>query len=278
MQEIRVYKINRERGAALILTFIIFITLSAIAFAFLTMINYEIRSVGTALRNMQVFYIAEAGRAKARWALTVGEQTVPWSESDTELGHGTFTVSATNDDPPGDGTVTTITSSGYIPGDDNPIAQRQVVEADISIGSGELTNLSLDADISASSQKLPQNRDDYANDGNDNTKWKADDKNDAWLKLDFGSSITFDRVIYTGSNINSCGIWYSDSPDSGYTLAATAIGSSGTVNFDSVEARYLRFDMEVDATRTADVNELESYDSNEEVSATLGQGEFSTSW
>ena len=36
--------------------------------------------------------------------------------------------------------------------------------------------------------------------------------------------------------------------------------------------------MGVDSNRTADLDELESYNSAEDVSATLGQGEFSTAW
>lgn len=270
-----------KRGAALILVFIILIGLSGIAFAFLAMLSDEIGSAGAGLKNMQAFYIAEAGLAKARWALTVGEETVPWSEEDTEVQKngttlGTYTVNAADDN--GDGSVTTITSEGYIPDDTNPLAKRQVVEADIAVGSGDLTNLSLAATISASSEKLPQNPATKANDGDSGTNWKAGSKDDAWLKLDFGSSTTFTRVVYTGGNINSVTIEHSDN-DSDYTAVTTPVESpAGTVNFVSASGRYLKFSMDVDSSRTADVDELETYDADEEVSATLGQGEFSTSW
>ena len=96
--------------------------------------------------------------------------------------------------------------------------------------------------------------------------------------MDFGSSSTFDRVIYTGSNINSVTIEHSDN-DSDYTEVTNAVEDpAGTINFDSVLVRYLRFNMDVDSNRTADVDELESYNSAEDVSATLGQGTFVTSW
>lgn len=264
------YRFENKRGAALIiLTFVIMVGLSGVLAAYSSMVTNEIRSSHLGLRNIQAFYIAEAGRAKARWALTAGEQTLPWSESGTELGNGTFIASATND-----GSVTTITSAGYIPNDTNPIAQRQVVEKNISFGV-ELTNLSLAAAISASSEKLPQNPATNANDGDSGSEWKADSKDDAWLKLDYGSSITVDRVIYTGNNINSVTIKYSND-DLPVTNAVES--PAGTINFDSVSTQYLSLNMDVDEHSTAGVYEFESYNSAEDVSATLGQGEFSTSW
>jgi hypothetical protein len=273
------YQFENKRGAALILVFFILVGLSGIAFAFISMVSDEIGSAGAGLRNIQAFYIAEAGLAKARWALTLGEKEPPWPEGEpeedgVEFGGGKYFIETEYSDPPANEHLT-ITSSGYIPDNTNPIAQRRVVEADILIGSGGLTNLSLSATISASSEKRPAAN---ANDGDADTSWKSNEKDDAWLKLDFGSSTAFNRAIYAGSNINSCTIWYSDSPDDGYSLAASATGSSATVNFDLVEGRYLRFDMDVDSNKTAEVNELETYNTNEDVSATLGQGEFSTSW
>lgn len=267
--------LENEKGAVLILVFVMLVGLSGLAFAFVTMVTDETRSTGAGLRNMQAFYIAEAGLAKARWALTAGEETVPWSEADTPFGGGTYTVNAADDN--GDGSVTTITSEGYIPDDTSPLVRRQVIEEDITIGSGTLTNRSLAATISASSEKFPQNPATNANDGDGGTKWKAGSKNDAWLKLDFGSSTTFTGVVYTGNNINSVTIEYSND-DSSYNGVTTPVVSGGTVNFDSASGRYLRFSMDVDSNRTAEVDELEVYDVNEVVSPALGQGEFSTTW
>ena len=39
------YRFEKERGVALILTFIVFVGLSAVTFAFLAIISYETRSV-----------------------------------------------------------------------------------------------------------------------------------------------------------------------------------------------------------------------------------------
>ena len=76
MLEIRGYElsslIKNRRGVALIYTFIILIGLSGVALALLTMFSDEIKSTGAGLHNTEAFYIAEAGRAKARWALTTG--------------------------------------------------------------------------------------------------------------------------------------------------------------------------------------------------------------
>lgn len=264
---------NNKRGVVLIiLTFVIMVGLSGVLAAYSSMAANEIRSSRLGLRNIQAFYIAEAGRAKARWALTAGGQTVPWSESHTELGNGTFSASATND-----GSVITITSAGYIPNYANPIAKRQVAEKDISFGV-ELTNLSLESAISASSEKLPQNPATNAKDGDSGSEWKAGSKDDAWLKLDYGSSTTVDRAIYTGNNINSVTIEYSNNGVD-YNPVTNAVESpAGTINFDSVSARYLRLNMDVDSKSTAGVYEFESYNSAEDVSATLGKGKFSTSW
>ena len=275
------YQFKNKRGAALILVFLIFVGLSGIAFVFLTMVRDEIGSAGAGLWNIQAFYLAEAGLAKARWALTVGGETLgEWEgEEDIAVTVGTTTIGTYTIDPPvdnDDGTCT-ITTYGYVPNDNNPLAKRQVVEENIPVG-GDLTNLSLVATISASSEKLPPNPATNANDGDSGTQWKAGSKDDAWLKLDFGSAATFDRVIFTGNNINSVTIYYS-SNDSDYTEVTNAVEDPGrTVNFDSVSAQYLRLDMDVDSNKTAEINEFESYNSAEDVSATLGQGEFSTSW
>jgi len=260
---------KNEKGVALILVFIVLIGLSVIVSAFITMINYEIRSAGAGLRNMQAFYIAEAGRARARWALTTGGEDVGWGEADEPFGEGTYTVTTTDND---DDTYT-ITSDGYIPDDTNPVAKRRVVESDIPASGGSI-NLSLDATASASSVSGSHTAA-KANDGDNDSYWKSNIKNGSWLKLDFGSSITFDKIVYTGSNISSYTIQYSND-DVVYTNVTNPVESpSGTVNFDSVSRRYLRFNVN---GHKPSVNELESYNTAGEGPITLGKGEFSTTW
>ena len=264
------------------LVLLIFVGLSGLAFAFLTLVNDEITSTGAGLWNMQAFYIAEAGLAKARWALTEGEETLgEWEgEEDRAVIAGAAAIGTYTIDPPvdnGDGTCT-ITAYGYVPNDTNPLAERQVVEESIPVGSGGLTNLSLAAAISASSEKLPQNPATNANDEDSGTEWKAGSKDDAWLKLDFVNLTIFDRVVYMGSNINSAIIEYSNN-DSTYIEVTNAVESpAGIIKFDSVSARYLKLNMDVDSNKTANINEFESYDSAEDVNTILGRGEFSTSW
>lgn len=263
------YRLGRGKGTALILTIIILLSLTVVALAFTTMIHYEINAAGVGLRNMQAFHIAEAGLAKARWALTTGEQELPWEEEDTSFGEGTYTVTAVDNE---DGTCT-ITSSGYIPDDTNPIAQRQVVEKDITVTSGSGTNLSLAATATASSEQ-GSNTADKSNDGSSSSKWQSNVNNGSWLKHDFGSSTTFDQIVVDGSKIDSYTIEYSDN-DIDYSEVDNLVEDPAwTFTFDQVSARYLRFS--VNGKQPA-VNELETYDTSEGTT-TLGKGEFVTSW
>jgi len=260
-----------KRGVVLLFVFVIMVGLSGVALAFLTMTSDEVKSSGAGLWDTQAYYIAEAGLAKARWALTTGGQDENWSETDEAFGEGTYTVSIIDDND--DGTSYTVTSEGYVPNDTDPLANRRVVESNMPVTDG--INLSLEASITASSEKLPSGPKENANDGDPDSTWKSGSKGGAWLKLDFGSSKTFNQVKYTGSNVNSVTIEYSDN-DAGYTEVANAIEDPvGTVNFDSASARYLRFTMDVDGNRTAEIDELETYDG---ASVGLDQGLFTTSW
>ena len=262
------YRLNKEKGAALILTFIILISLTLVVLAFGTMMSYEMRNTGAQLRNMQAFYIAEAGLAKARWALTTGEEDLGWTEEDVSFGEGTYTVATVDN---GDDTCT-ITSEGYIPDDTNPIAQRRVIERNIA-KSTSATNFSLAAVATASSEQAI-NTADKSNDGDILTNWKSTVNNGSWLKHDFGSAVAFDQIVYDGTKISAYDIKYSND-DVAYNSVTNPVESpAGTVTFDAVSARYLRFD--VDGKRP-EVNELETYNTSDVVSV-LGQGDFVTAW
>jgi len=258
-----------EKGAALIFVFIVLITLSAIAFAFLTMVRDEITTSGAALADMQAFYIAEAGLAKARWALTEGEEAAGWGQEDISFGEGTYTLTTFDN---GDDTYT-ITSDGYIPDDNNPVAKRRIVESDIPVTT-ELINFSSGAAASASSEQ-GANTADHANDGESSTKWKSAVNNGSWLKLAFGYSATLDRIIYTGNKIDSYTIECSED-DAVYQAVTNPVESpGGIVDFDAVSARYLMFNVN---GNKPEVNELESYSIAGGASTILGRGEFITSW
>ncbi|PIQ89081.1 MAG: hypothetical protein COV72_04620, partial [Candidatus Omnitrophica bacterium CG11_big_fil_rev_8_21_14_0_20_42_13] len=119
--------VKNKKGAILIFVFAVLVVLVLIALAFSTMISDEIKTAHAGLLNMQVFYIAEAGRAKARWELTGGGEAAGYGESDISFGEGTYTFTTLDN---GDGTYT-ITSDGYIPDDTNPIVKRRLTESNI---------------------------------------------------------------------------------------------------------------------------------------------------
>jgi len=263
------FRLNSKSGVALILTFVVLSTLTVIVFTYLVMVSYELKSANAEQQNIKAFYIAEAGRARARWALTTGEEDPGWGESDVSFGGGTYTVTTTDN---GDDTVT-ITSSAYIPDDSNPVAQRQVIERNVAVIPGISDNYSPDAAATASSVN-GGNTADKSNDENSASKWKSNVNNGSWLKHDFGSDIEFDRIVYDGNKIDSYTVEYS-TDDVVYNGVANAVEDpAGTVTFDLVEARYLRFNVN---GKKPEVNELETYYTTAGA-ASLGQGEFVTSW
>ena len=260
----------KRRGSALIITFIIMISIISLALGLLTMTRAEIKSATAGLHNLQAYYIAEAGLAKARWALTEDGQSLGWGESDASFGEGTYTVTTTDN---GDGTCT-IVSEGYTPDDTNPKARRRVEERDVLVSSGGGSNLSIGATATASAVQgsfVAAN----SNDGDSGTKWKSSVNNGSWLKLNFGSSTTFDRIVIDdGTKIDSETIEYS-TDDVGYSaVTGLAEAPTWTFTFDPVSAQYLR--LNVNGNRP-EVNELETYDTSTG-STTLGQGDFLTAW
>ncbi|MBN3039106.1 MAG: discoidin domain-containing protein [Candidatus Omnitrophica bacterium] len=268
--------VAKERtGAALIFVFITLISLTVVVLAFVTMVHYEIRSSAAGLRNMQAFYIAEAGIAKARWALTIGQEPVGWGEEDEPFGEGpyegTYTVTTVDN---GDGTYT-IESEGYIPDDNDPIAKRKAVQRNIQVSAGgDGPNLSLTAVASASSAQ-GGNTANKSNDGLSNTKWKSNISNGSWLKHDFASQIDFDKIVFDGNQIASYQIQYSTDNVAYQPVSNPVESPGGAVSFDSVTARYLK--LNVNGNRP-EVNELEAYDTGSAPGVSLGLGKFVTFW
>ncbi len=274
---------GEERGAALIAAFVVLVGLTIIALAFVTMVSDDIKNAGAALIDAKAYYVAEAGLAKARWALTTGGQSVGWGESDISFGAGTYTVTTTNN---GDGT-STVVAEGYLPNDTNPLAQRRVEERNIPVTTSGLTNLSLTATASASSYKGADTPD-RANDGSSSTKWRADGNPSAgspqWLAMDLGSAAAFDRVAFdepSGNKITAYQIQYS-SNGSIWSAVSDAVetinGRVTTVDFDAVTVRYQRIYITASTRRNPAIAEYETYNSNETQSIILGQGKFVTSW
>ena len=137
-------------------------------------------------------------------------------------------------------------------------------------------NLSSGATATASSSTVGHPASDAIDGDDHNTKWAASDKDDAWLKLNFGNATAFDQVVINGqNNINSATIEYSNNDIAYNSVTNMAESPAWTFTFDSVTAKYLRVNMNVDSNKKAEVNELETYDTAQEG---LGQGEFSTLW
>lgn len=270
-------------GAVLIATLLVLVTLTVIVLAFVTMISYEIKSAGTVLDDMKALYIAEAGLAKARWALTTDAQGVGWGESGAVFGDGTYTVTTLDN---GDGTYT-ITSDGYVPDDTTPVAKRRVQEKNVPFSIGSPPNLSLAAAASASSVK-GSNTADKAKDGAYNTKWQASGTPSAgspeWLAVDFGSAVSFDRVVFDEPSGNSITVYVLQHSSDGMTWTAvgnpvaSVVGQTTTVDFDSTDGRHLRIYITGSTRRDPAINEFESYNIAGGGVPTLGQGKFVTAW
>jgi len=268
---------TKKKGVVLLFTLVILVGLSLFGLAYLSMIGDETKNVGAGLLNMRAFYVAEAGRARARWALTTGAQTVGWGESNISFAGGTYTVTTAYADPPTNSLVT-ITSNGYIPDSANPIARRTVVEKNIPFTTGG-TNLSLESNgtEATSSPYQGHNEPEEAIDGLTNTGWISSVKATSWLALDYGSAKTVSRVVVSGSKITSIVVEYSTNGTSWTPVSNPSGVLPGTRTFTAVTARYLRLNITSGANEKAQVNEFESY-TGASGSTTLGKGSFVTSY
>lgn len=271
-------QLRSRRGVALLSAFIVMVTLSTMALAFLNMVKDDIKRTGADQTDAQAYYIAKAGLAKARWALTTSGQAVGWGETDTAFGAGTYTVTTTDN---GDSTYTII-SEGYVPNDTNPIAKRRVEERSISVSTSSLTNLSPGATASASSYD-GTNTPGKAIDGLTSTRWEANDTasvgNPQWLAVNLGSSKTFNRVIFNeaSNRITAYQIQYSANGSSWSAVSGAVASSAGnvtTVDFNAVTAQHHRIYITV-SDNDPRIREFESYNI---ASVTLGQGKYVTKW
>jgi len=277
---------TNKKGVVLLLVLVILVGLSLVAFAFLSMSSYEIKSAGAGLLNMRAFYIAEAGRAKARRDLTTGAKAPGWGESDISFGGGTYTYTTAYSDAPAKKRVT-ITSYGYIPNNANPIARRTVVEKDIPF-SAQGTNLSLatNGTTAKSSPYQGQNVPEQTIDGSGITGWVSSVKAISRLALNYGSQKSVSRVVVSGSKIisvvvkysNNDTVWNDVTSDTNWTDVSNPSGAlPGTRTFTAVNAKYLKLVITSDTNDKAQVNEFESYTSASGT-PTLDKGSFVTSW
>ncbi len=268
---------TNKKGIVLIFVLVILVGLSLVSFAYLSMLSYEMKSVNAGLLSMQSFYIAEAGHAKARWALTTGTRAPGWGESNISFGNGTYTYTTAYSDPPTN-THVTITSLGYIPDSANPIAMRTVVEKNVLISAGSGTNFSLASGgtIATSSPYQGQNTPSQAIDGSAITGWISNVKATSWLALDYGSAKTIGKVVVSGSKINSIVVQYSADGIIWTPVSSPSGALPGTQTFTAVTTRYLRLNITSASSDKAQVNEFESYTGSSGTPG-LGRGGFVTS-
>ena len=258
-----------KKGIALVFVLIVLVALAGVTLGFWSMTDSGLRLAGAELATAQAFYLAEAGHDKARYMLAAGGGTVPYTETNTSLGPGTYTVSAVYADPPTNSLVT-ITSDGYVPNSASPIARRTFIEKNASIGG---TNLSLAATKSSSGNPGGHPPQDAA-DGNQSTYCQLNGSSNRWLQLDYGSAKTVSKVVLSGLNITTCVIQYS-SNGSKWTNVSGASGTlPGTKTFTAVTQRYLRA-LVSGANNLMRINEFESYSSSG--SGSLGKGPVTTS-
>ncbi len=267
-------RLRNRRGLALIFVLIVLVALSGVTLAFWYMTDSGLRTAGVELADAQAFYLAEAGRRDARYALTTGGSTPPYTQTNVSLGNGVYTVSAVYSDPPTNNYVT-ITSAGYVPNSTKPVAHRQVVESNILIGGSNLSLASAGTTITSSGDQ-GGNPASQAIDGGSSTGWISSNKQNSWLQLNYGSAKTVARVVVSGSKITSIVVQYSNDNNNWTAVSNPSGALPGTRTFTAVSARYLMLNITSGANEKAQVNEFESY-AGSGGATTLGQGKFATS-
>lgn len=258
--------LRHRKGYALLLVLVFLLALSGVAFAIVIALSGEMRGAGAGVKDKLAFYVAEAGRAKARWALTAGGEAVGWHETAEPFGAGSgkYIVTTAYSDPPTNAHVT-ITSDGYFPDSAKPVAKRRVEESAIPLSG---SNIALVATATASST-FAGNTPGKAIDGVSSTKWKSSQKDkEDWLKLDLGGPKSFNKVVINCANVDRYSIECSED-DSIWTMikSSAAPPPATPIVFAIATARYVRLNV---TGNRPEVNEFEVYNQ-------FGQGKFTTS-
>ncbi|MDB5085699.1 MAG: hypothetical protein JWN30_2585 [Bacilli bacterium] len=158
---------------------------------------------------------------------------------------------------------TTLNAITYASGlSDSPVASASYIMSSTPIP----VNLALGRVYNASSIWSSSYIAAKAFDANTATRWSAvkGSLNNQWLSVDFGAPTTYNQVVLKESSFqrvtsyilqsSNDGITYADIPGT----AGTFIGSSKTVNFTPVNARFMRLFINT-ATAEPTINELEVY-------------------
>lgn len=274
---------SNQRGAALLLTFLMMLVLSGLALAVgINGQNSQLIARDTYTDRLAV-YVSEAGWQRARQQIVAGNWTAAAAPGNTYTEDVTAADGAT---VLGQYQVTLIdhgsseyqiTSSGYVPNTTNYTARRQIVEYEITASSSGGTNYSLTATAAASSSNASYPASN-ANDGNTSTRWEASSNGDAWLRMDYGSATTLNQIIVNEqSHIDDVTIEWSDDASSWTTasgLSVTESGGNWTATFTAVSHRYFRASIDAPSSKKPSVKEMESYST----SSALSAGSVATQW
>ncbi|MFB0525131.1 MAG: hypothetical protein ACETVZ_06285 [Phycisphaerae bacterium] len=108
-----------EKGAVLLFTLMVMITLTSVVGAYLGFVHYSTRSTGAQITNSQAIYLAEAGLHKAIWNILTPVPQGGWGKfgagqsrsEEASFGAGTYSVTASRT-----GNTYTINSTGTVEG------------------------------------------------------------------------------------------------------------------------------------------------------------------
>jgi len=277
-----------QRGAALLTTFLMMLTLAGLALAVGVCAQNSLLSGKNQVTDKQAYYLAEAGwqRARQQIASSASDKwlanTPPYTES---FGAGTYVVTIVDNTSPltENGTSDyTITSQAYIPDQASAVAQRRIIEyqTDVSVSN---TNLSLSATASASSTRS-SNVAANAKDGDTGTKWQANTKGpNEWLAMDYGNAVTADKMVIKddGNIVSAITIEFSDNGSSWTAVGSPTIVESPsktfTITFTSTSHRYFRaLFPDVSSSDQVGVKEMEAYSTVSRSVTFTGAGDVTT--
>ena len=276
---------NTEQGAALLLTFVMMLVLSALALA----VGVGAQNSASTARSIQAdrlaSYVSEAGWQRARQALGAGTwmaaaspgnsytESVTATDGTTVLGQYQVTLVDNG------GGEYQITSDGYAPNTTTYTARREIAEYQVAVTSSNGTNQSLTATASTSSSNA-SHLSSSAKDGNTSTYWKANVNGSGWLAMDLGSAMTLDKIIVKeNSNITGVSVEYSDDGSSWTTISGQSVIASPsptwTATFTATSHRYFRASVSASSSKKPSVKEMECYDSS---ISSIGTGDMATQW
>lgn len=211
-----------QKGAILLLTFIIMVTLIGVTVAFLYMLSVRTKASGYDLASSKALWLAEAGLQKAMWNLKTpvaqGGQGKNWTTTGTteNLGSGSYTM---------------------------------VVERwDFALASHSSSASASSENGSYTAAK--------AIDGSDSTYWQSGSKptggNPQWIKITFPRQLSINKARFYLSSASSqqrpkSYTWQVSTDDSTYTTVKTVTSNSSTDVTDtfavSANVKYLKLNV-----------------------------------